>query len=201
VWSNQRWWDGQGLSPAWRAWEVRVIKPTRMRWTGHVACMEGMRSYDDQPTRMRWTGRVACMEGIRSVHKVSVGESGEKRPLGGLSWMMKWKCMLNRISGYWLDWCGWGWGPVAVVNFFVSYIVKSTIIMDWKWVRELKYWQEDLLKMTTCEHGWLKNSATVFLGETGCVHVLGQDCVQCLTQSWRCWNIVFHCHTYQSNGV
>jgi hypothetical protein len=27
--------------------------------------------------------------------------------------------------------------------------------------------------MTTCKHGWLKNSATIFLEETGCVRVLG----------------------------
>ena len=32
--------------------------------------------------RMRWAGHVACMEEGRGVHKVSVGKPGGKRPLG-----------------------------------------------------------------------------------------------------------------------
>ena len=65
---------------------VRVIKSRRMRWTGHVACME---------------------EG-RGVHKVLVGKPGGKRPLGrpGCRWEDNIKMDLEGLWG--LDGVGSG---------------------------------------------------------------------------------------------
>ena len=64
---------------------VRVIKSRRMRWAGHVACME---------------------EG-RGVHKVLVGKPEGKRPLGDQD--VDGRIILRRIFRKWEGVVGTGW--------------------------------------------------------------------------------------------
>ncbi len=67
---------------------VRVIKSRRVRWVGHVACME---------------------EG-RGVHKVLVGKPEGKRPLGRPR--RRWGIILRWIFRNWEGGC-WDWMELA----------------------------------------------------------------------------------------
>jgi hypothetical protein len=49
--------------------------------------------------RMRWTGHVVCMGEERDVHRVLVGKSEGKRPLGRPR--CRWEDNINMSSGSW----------------------------------------------------------------------------------------------------
>ena len=57
--------------------------------------------------RMRWAGHVACMEEGRGVHKVLVGKPEGKRPLGDQD--VDGRIILRRIFRKWEGVVGTGW--------------------------------------------------------------------------------------------